>query len=610
MTIRSPVLTVCLLLFIAGCAVEPPSAPEQQPTTIQGLLSAASETNDASLRQQYQLKAAQMLQAKGAFVSARSLLKALDAKQLATDSRNQYLWLRSRDLVKRGDSNEARAMAEHLDPRLPLRLPPENRRGAFAATAGVFDLADHALLSARTLILWSASDVRAPESPNERIWRTLRRVSRSELKSMNQPNLDEQTRGWLELALRLKAYERHEVEARSRAIREWEQDWPDHPAAAPLPGELALLRELEALPPDSIALALPLSGPLAGAGEAVREGFLAAYYQDLADPERATPAVSLHDTHGSTFSSLYAELRRKNPDLVVGPLRKQPVQQLTSQPALPVPVLALNYHRGAETTPDNLFQFGLGSEDEMRAIVQRLKQDGHEHVLAFLPEGDWGVRMEKALRQAADEYSINLLEALPYAEESNLNQVVADGFRINRSRRRANALMRLTGTTMHFEPRRRQDMDAIILLASPEKARRINPLFAFYFGGNLPVYGSSLLYRGMPDQARDSDLNGVRFTDIPWVVGEAPKERTTLHSLFPELAEQYDRLFALGFDSYRLTHQLQLLNEIQSYRVDGVTGTIRNAGNGSFERIPEWAIFRQGKPEPLAEPDAKTDVNQ
>lgn len=609
MTIRSPVLTVCLLLLVAGCAVEPPSTPQQQPTTIQGLLNAASDTNDASLRRQYQLKAAQMLQGKGAFASARSLLEALDPEQLEAEARNRYLWLRSRDLVERGNSNKARTLATRLDPHLPLRLAPEQQGSAFAAVAGVFELAGRPLPSARTLILWTASDARPPESPNERIWRALREVPRAELKPMLERDLPDQSRGWLELAFRLTAHKRHEVEARSRAIRDWQQSWPDHPAADPFPGELALLRELDALRPDSVALALPLSGPLAGAGEAVREGFMAAYYQDLADPERATPEVSLHDTHGSRFSNLYSQLRKTDPDLIVGPLSKQPVRQLTSQPALPVPVLALNYHRGADTTPDNLYQFGLGSEDEMHAIIQRLEKDGHKHVLAFLPEGDWGVRMEKALRQAADDHSINLLEALPYAEGSNLKQVVADGFRINHSRRRANALMRLTGTTMHFEPRRRQDMDAIILLAPPEKARRINPLFAFYFGGNLPVYGSSLLYRGTPDPARDSDLNGVRFTDIPWVLGEAPPERATLRSLFPALGERYDRLFALGFDSYRLTHQLQLLSNIKAYRVKGVTGTIRNAGNGSFGRTPEWAIFRKGKPEPLAEPNENPKVS-
>lgn len=609
MTLRLPVLTVVLLLFVAGCAVEPVTGPERQPTTVQGLLSAAADTNDASLRHQYQLKAAAMLQSEGDFVAARTLLDGLDPQQLDDKPEDRYLWLRSRDAVERDNAEEARALAERLDPELPLRLEQAQLATAFDTTAKLFGLAQRRLPQARTLILWTGSDAAPPEPPNERIWSALRAVPRAELEPVAERSSDYLLRGWLELALVLASHQQHEVEARSSAIREWQHVWPDHDAAAPWPSELAMLRELSELRPDSVALALPLSGPLAGAGQAVREGFLAAYYQDLADPERATPAVTLHDTGARTFSSIYAGLLETSPDLVVGPLRKEALSQLTSQPSLPVPVMALNYRRDLAIPPDNLFQFGLGGEDEMRAIARRLDREGHRNALVFVPEGDWGIRMERALRNALKQRGATLLNTVEYNEESNLNQVVAEGFLINQSRRRANALMRLTGTTMQFEPRRRQDMDAIVLLASPEKARQFNPLFAFYYGGDLPVYGSSLLYRGTPDPARDSDLDGIRFSDIPWVLN-APEQRGTLHSLFPSLTNRYDRLFALGFDSYRLTNQIQLLEAVDGYRLQGVTGVIRNAGDGSFERTPEWAVFQQGKPALLPTPATGDDVTQ
>ncbi len=602
MTLRFPVLTVVLLLFVTGCAVEPMTQPERQPTTVQGLLNAAADTNNASLRRQYQLEAAAMLQSDGDFVAARALLDGLNRQQLNDESRDRYLWLRSRDVLERDNAEEARALAPKLDPALPTRLERDQRATAFDTVARLFGLAEHHLSQAQTLIQWTASDVAQPTSPNERIWNALRLVPREELAPVAERSSDYLNRGWMELALALAAHQQHEVEARSSAIRDWQRMWPDHNAATPLPSELALLRELSELRPDSVALALPLSGPLAGAGQAVREGFMAAYYQDLANPERATPAVTLHDTGASTFSSIYAGLLETNPDLVVGPLRKEALSQLSTQPSLPVPVMALNYRRDLVVPPDNLFQFGLGGEDEMRAIARRLDREGHRNALVFVPEGNWGIRMERALRNALKQHGATLLDTVEYDEASNLNQVVADGFRINQSRRRANALMRLTGTTMQFEPRRRQDMDAIILLASPEKARQFNPLFAFYYGGGLPVYGSSLLYHGTPNPARDSDLDGIRFTDIPWVLGGAPEERDKLHALFPSLTDRYDRLFALGFDSYRLTSQIQLLEKIEGYRLRGVTGVIRNAGDGSFERTPEWAVFRKGKPVLLPAP--------
>ena len=245
MTIRLPVLTVFLLLFVAGCAVEPVSTPEQQPTTIQGLLSGAADTNDASLRRQYQLKAAQMLQTDGEYATARSLLDAMDPEQIEDELRDRYLWLSSRDAVERGDTDAASRLADQLDPELPLRLPPEQRASAFESVAGAYELAERHLPNARTLILWSGSEARPPAALNQRIWGALREVPRAELEPVAERSSDYRERGWLELALALAAHDQHEVEARSQAIQNWKKVWPDHSAAEPFPGELALLRRQE-----------------------------------------------------------------------------------------------------------------------------------------------------------------------------------------------------------------------------------------------------------------------------------------------------------------------------------------------------------------------------
>jgi len=79
------------------------------------------------------------------------------------------------------------------------------------------------------------------------------------------------------------------------------------------------------------------------------------------------------------------------------------------------------------------------------------------------------------------------------------------------------------------------------------------------------VYGTSLLYRGTPDPSRDSDLDGIAFTDLPWVLNSEQTLRPQLGKLFPSLGERYDRLFAFGVDSYYLASRLPVMEQVEGY---------------------------------------------
>ena len=79
-------------------------------------------------------------------------------------------------------------------------------------------------------------------------------------------------RGWLNLA---RAVVLPNPAAVAAAISAWENSYANHPAA----GRAAVLREAAQRDAESVqlSLVLPLSGPLAAAGDAVTRGFIAAY---------------------------------------------------------------------------------------------------------------------------------------------------------------------------------------------------------------------------------------------------------------------------------------------------------------------------------------------
>ena len=596
----SALIVVLFLLLSAGCAVDPGAPPETPPgdfQTVQGLLQAAGETNNASLRAEYQLEAAKRLQNEGDYPSARQLLDATQTEQLEQAAQRLHQWLKARDVVHRSDREEAVALAGQIRPDLVTRLPTADQEPAVQDLASLYELADQPLQRFKVLVSgYSIIDDPEWQPYNQQVWQALKSLSNEDLRNAASRASDATAQGWLELTLSMRSTDRFSIEARADTIRQWQQNWDSHPGARELPDELEMIATLPEQRPERVALMLPLTGSLSGPGKAVREGFLAAFYEDLENESQKALELSIHDTNKGGFNSIYANLLESDTQLVIGPLRKQSLAGLKNQTRMPIPLLALNYVPFEGPMPEQLYQFGLASEDEVRQIAARLHHKDHRNALVFAPASDWGSRMVEAFESAYETDGARMIRAVRYDEGENLNRVVADGFSIDKSRQRANQLMRDTGTTMQYEPRRRQDIDAIVLLAAPEQARQFNPLFAFYYGGNLPVYGTSLLYRGRPDPSRDSDLDGIAFTDIPWVLNPGQTLRPQLSKLFPSLSERYDRLFALGVDSYYLASRLPVLKQVEDYRMKARTGTLQMDASGAIRRHQIWGRFERGRP--------------
>lgn len=183
-----------------------------------------------------------------------------------------------------------------------------------------------------------------------------------------------------------------------------------------------------------------------------------------------------------------------------------------------------------------------------------------------------------------------------YSDDDNLRNVAAELLGINISRERAIELERTLGINIEFEPRRRQDADAIIMVAEPIIARQFKPLFAYYYAGDVPVFSPSIIYSGRPNPARDRDVNGVLFTDLPWILDREPEFRQQAYEQFDNLDGPLGRLFAMGADAWALSTRLPLMQQVSDTRVDGHTGELWLDQNNRVHRSQMWGVFREGVP--------------
>ncbi|HXG28318.1 MAG TPA: penicillin-binding protein activator [Nevskiales bacterium] len=452
------------------------------------------------------------------------------------------------------------------------------------------------------------------------IWNALRTAPSIGTQHQTRNDLDSVTRGWLELAMLQRAVWSDPAE-RADALDAWEWRYPDHPAAdtvldlvrgesraiaqaqaatpaaaepVPLPASLQTTASVApAGPVRVVALILPLSGALAGAGRAVRDGFLAAWFEQ----PTPRPRVRVYDGGSSPdrVLAVYERALAAGADLVVGPLSKEAVATLARMVTPTRPLLALNYLEPGQPAPANFYQFGLAPEDEARQAADRALADGHRRAVALVPEGDWGRRTLEAFRERFEGQGGSLLDVQTFAPGlQDFSEPVRRLLKLEDSAQRKQALDAVLGAGVQFSASPGDLPDFVFIAAQPQQARLIRPQFRFLGAGQLPLYATSLVYEGSAAPARDADLEDIRFCDMPFLLatGEEAAPRERIRGLWPETYPRHPRLYAFGFDAARLALRL---GEGGGRDYSGVTGHLRLSEDGRVRRSLLWAEFRGGR---------------
>jgi outer membrane PBP1 activator LpoA protein len=338
-----------------------------------------------------------------------------------------------------------------------------------------------------------------------------------------------------------------------------------------------------------IAVLLAKSGRFKPAADAIRQGILLAYYQQK--QLGMTAELMFFDTADKQIATVYQQAVSAGANIIIGPLDKDQVKQLATMPSLTTPVLALNYlPESSPVTSPQLFQFGLATEDEARIISRRGQQLGFRRASLLYPQNEWGERSAAAFRQEWQQLGGVLVSENSYATQSSTDYAGPV--------RSLLGVHKTVGEDGKAKQARRQDIDFIVMFSDPKTARQLKPMLDYYFADNLPVFSTFNIFTTVADPGKDQDINGVQFTELPWLLeANDDLKRDYLHQPIATATKAETlRLVALGIDSFRLAPRLIWLQENTEHRIEGATGTLNMSTSRRIQRQSAWAQFMDGQP--------------
>ncbi|MFK3797588.1 MULTISPECIES: penicillin-binding protein activator [unclassified Pseudomonas] len=585
---------LCLAALLAACAGSPSSSLGELPRTpdasIEQLLEQAAAAKTPDQAALLRLTAADLAARQNNPSRAASILEQVQIDQLKTDKQIYANTLSAELALGRSQPKAALQALNHPSMQHLGEMPVDLQTRAYTVRARAFEADGQTLAAAsERVFMGPLLQGDALSANNDAIWTLVAALPPEQLQSTANDDMG----GWLSLARAVKGA--GTLEQQQAAIDNWKAQNPQHPAARQLPTSLAQLRELKSQPLTKIALLLPQDGPLASVARALRDGFMAAHYQAQQAGQKP-PAIEVFDSSRVTsMDAFYAQAKAAGVQMVVGPLEKPLVKQLSAHPQLPITTLALNYSDSSAQGPAELFQFGLAAEDEAREVARRAWADGKRSAVAMVPKGEWGDRVLDAFRQSWQAKGGTFLGVERIDQPVALAQQVADLFQLRNSEGRAQRLQSTTGAQMAAQPSRRQDVDFMFLAATPQQAQQIKPTMVFQYAGDVPVYATSHLFTNSGDQAMYNDLAGVRFCETPWLLNATDPLRQQVTNQWPQAAGSLGRLYAMGIDAYRLAPRLTQLKTLPESRIDGLSGSLAIGQGQRIERQLPWAQFVDGK---------------
>lgn len=469
----------------------------------------------------------------------------------------------------------------------------------------------------RDLVL-RESYIAEPEARAENsrlLWRNLVSTQSSNLDSaLSRAQQDPVLSGWLRLA-RMNQDRWIDSSGFNDQVLRWRVAYPNHPANISLLPEIMDVHASQTRYPEQITLMVPLSGRYERAGKAVRDGLFASWF--AANETAKLTKIKVVDTAANGDADLadhvrqlYANAVNDGSALTIGPLRKEAIDALSVLQTRPVPVLALNnldmqdrrWTRLVEM-PEELqpiYQLGLAPELEAGLAARRASQDGKHRALVIVPRGSWGERVYKEFARTFTNQGGKVVGAEYYeSRDSDFSTPLKRALHLGRSSSRESRLERTLRLKLEAEPRRRQDADMIFIGAFPRQARLLRPQLKFHRASKLPIYATSHVFSGVVEKGKDRDMDGIRFSDMPWLLEGGARFSALKHDVQkadPRAFQKSPRLYALGVDAFRLAPLIVHGAPPGTWYVGGATGMLSLEDNGTIHRDLQWAEFKSGMP--------------
>ncbi len=333
-----------------------------------------------------------------------------------------------------------------------------------------------------------------------------------------------------------------------------------------------------------IALIVPLTSKTFGkVADAVRLGFVAGAAADgkaatpyriyAADDESAAPSAQ-------TLAGLYRRATAAGAIAIVGGVTRDGANVLARLVATEysaIPALALNAPDAS--LPDNFFYISLNLDWEARLVARAAAQEGFKRAAMVTSATALSKRIQDSFEKEWLRLGGEVVAQVAFSGDGSAN-----------SNTSANGAQRIKAPLDRAKP------DVIFIAADPRAARSARP----YLPAGTAVFSTSHALDAKADIATNIDLEGVRFLEMPWFV-EKDHPAVMAYSR-PEGAMpiDYERLYALGIDAWRLTQLLLKSASAQNSMrgippLDGVTGRLTLDG-AQFVRALSTVEMRDGQP--------------
>jgi outer membrane PBP1 activator LpoA protein len=316
---------------------------------------------------------------------------------------------------------------------------------------------------------------------------------------------------------------------------------------------------------DEIAVLLPQKGRLTQVAQSVRDGLLAAYYQD-SQTRTDTPRLRFYDSAEESMPALVATAARQGARLAIGPLEREQVQTLLQAGSLPLTTIALNRSEGSLP---NLIQMSLAPEDEISSLVRWMR--------------DRGIQQPHLLAQSGDSAASRFLHLFETAWQPSSTLPLPRHILDSRPKGGIASAVKALGE-------RTKGADALFL-ASPGLANQVQPALTYY-GLHIPLFSLSSAWEPAADTASLQDLEGLGFCGLPWLLDDTRPEQQALYEAQPRPAASHDRLYALGADAWAVAYALPSLQA--GHAISLRTGQLQLNEEGHLVRLPTCAEIRHG----------------
>lgn len=607
---------VAFALVLTACQNLPPAAPNASPPSTdragqqeqagQYLLAAQeydrlAQTSSPPQRQDYQLKAVAILLGAGQIAEARARMPAINLVGLPAEftARKQILQAQLAIAENRSDQalrilNQAEK-TRSLDPKLYSEMY-RVRAQAEAALGNILNAARDYVVREKFIV----NDTELKENQKQ-LWAYLSGQDPATLAKTRALTRDPIVADWMDLALIVLEKPAGSPQL-GIALEDWRNTHPQHPALQSVFPTLASSAPMLIGAVNKIAVLLPLTSDYQSAAQAVSDGVAA---MQRASKSSIKPEVKVFDIGADPLQApaMYAAAVADGAQFIIGPLGLDAAEAVAKNSTFTVPTMLLSHVEGLKgrTLAVPVFQFGLPPEQEAVQVAERAYIDGAKRAAVLLPNNNWGQRMLNAFSTQWQQLGGTVVATQTYATGgADYSDTIKQLLRINTSEARHKALESTLRTKLKFESRPREDVDMIFLAADAKHARLIKPQLSYFRASQVPVYAASNVFSGKPDPISDTDLDGIIFGDMPWMLLSNDKMqalRGELQGESPIAHTSLDRLFALGVDAYALIPQLNRLNADPNLRFNGLTSGLRLDGDKRLQRQLLWARFRRGQPQ-------------